>query len=102
MAVYNIDTKILRNEANDLNKTKADLFKILNQIKELVARIPRCWDDDVAVEFKKRFDGLSDDFQNYDKILGDYVVKTNEIADEYDKANADAKNQLSDLLSDIK
>jgi WXG100 family type VII secretion target len=101
MALYNIDTTKLRKEANDLNKTKNDLFNTLNEIKNQVAKIPKYWDDDVAVEFKKRFDGLSDDFQNYDKILGDYVTKANEIADEYDKANADAKNQLSDLLSDI-
>ncbi len=101
MALYNIDTGKLRKEAGDLNRTKTDLFQILNDIKSQVAQIPTYWDDDVALEFKKRFDGLSNDFQNYDKILGDYVSKTNEIADEYDKANADANNQLSDLLSDI-
>jgi len=101
MAMYNIDTEKLRKEASDLNKTKNELYNILNDIKAKVAEIPKYWIDDVAVEFKKRFDGLSNDFQNYDKILGDYVAKANEIADVYDKANADASNQLSDLLSDL-
>lgn len=101
MALYSIDTTKLRKEADDLNKTKTELYKILNDIKAKVTEIPKYWVDDVAVEFRKRFNGLSDDFQNYDKILSDYVKKAHDIANEYDRANADANRQLSDLLSDL-
>ena len=102
MALYNIDTSKLRTEANDLSKTKGELFKILESLKSKVNEInDQVWDDNVATEFMKRFRGLSNDFQNYDKILGYYVTKAIEIADEYDKANADANNQLNDLLSDL-
>lgn len=101
MSMYSIDTAKLRKEADDLNKTKTDLFNILGDIKNKVAEIPKYWIDDVATSFKKKFDGLSDDFQNYDKILGDYVAKAKEIADEYDKANQDANKQLGSLLSDL-
>lgn len=102
MALYNIDTDQLRKEASDLNKTKNDLFAILDELTNKVNEInDQVWDDNVAREFTRRFKGLRDDFQNYDKILGDYVQKANEIADEYDKANADANKQLEGLLSDL-
>lgn len=101
MALYNIDTGKLRKDATDLSKCKTDLFATLNEIKTEVGKLPGVWEDEVATEFMKRFNGLSNDFQNYDNILGDYVKKANEIADEYDKANSEANNQLNDLLSDL-
>ncbi len=101
MALYNIDTGKLREDATELNKCKADLFTTLSEIKAEVAKLPSVWIDEVATEFMKKFNGLSNDFQNYDSILGDYVKKANEIADEYDKANSEANSQLNDLLSDL-
>ncbi|HEX2947939.1 MAG TPA: hypothetical protein VHT96_18525 [Clostridia bacterium] len=101
MAIYNIDTDKLRTDAEDLNKCKADLFQTLGEIGVEVERIPGVWEDEVAKEFMRKFKGLSDDFKNYDSILGDYVKKALEIADEYDKANAEANSELGDLLTDI-
>ena len=102
MAMFNIDTDKLRKEANALRKTNSTLYGILEQLQNKVNEITDdVWDDNVAKEFTKRFKGLKDDFQNYDRVLEDYVNKALEIADEYDKANADANKQLEGLLSDL-
>lgn len=103
MATYTIDTQLLREDAKNLSSSKAELFATLNDItKELEKlRQPDVWNDNVADLFMEKFSGLSDDFQNYDDVLGDYVDKALKIAEEYDQANLATKQLADELLSDV-
>ncbi|NLD98806.1 MAG: hypothetical protein GX640_02940 [Fibrobacter sp.] len=103
MATYTIDTQLLRDDAKNLESSKAEMYATLNDITKELNKLlePDVWNDDVAELFMEKFNGLSDDFQNYDEVLGNYASKAVEIADEYDEANRATKQLAEELRSDI-
>lgn len=88
----------LKSTATEFNSCMGQVKGLTDNMMELIRNTSSFWEGEAANAYKNKFNELSDDIQKIHNMINEHVEDLNEIAAEYERA--EAKNQeISSALS---
>ena len=91
MAQLVVSTQQIRSQATQLKSRNESFKRKVEQLAQQERSLDNMWDGDANNAFKSNFQEDQKQFMNFYNGINDFVKALNQIADEYDRMEASAK-----------
>ncbi|MGN0623821.1 MAG: WXG100 family type VII secretion target [Oscillospiraceae bacterium] len=101
MEIIRVTPEQLKTTASEIQRIQSEALRTTNSMTEIVNSMRNDWTGDAANMYSQRFNGLQDDMQTLNRILGEHVSDLEEMANTYTLAEDAAEALGSSLASDV-
>ena len=97
-----VDTAKLRSASSEFASASAQIKNATNAMTQTVTSLSgNIWQGDAATAYVKKFNGLQDEIVKIDKMIKEHSDDLIQMANEYDRANAENVQKISALNDTI-
>lgn len=99
MAEFKVTPEKLRSASSNIKTISTNFTGVMADIETEMNTMKGKWDSEAANAFIKKFLGLKDNFQAYNKVINSYANFLEETAKSYDSADKAIKKASENLFS---
>lgn len=97
-----VETAKLRSASSSLSSTSSQIKNTTNSMTQAINQLSGAvWSGEAASAYISKFSGLNDEIAKIDKMIQEHVKDLNDMAAEYDRAEAENRQTASSLASDL-
>ena len=92
----------LKSAASEFSNTSAQIKNATNSMVQTIGQLTgSVWTSDAASTYVQKFNGLNDEMQKIDRMIQEHVQDLNDMATQYERAEAQAQQVASSLNTEI-
>ncbi len=87
--------------SSEFSSTGKTISSLTQEMTTIINGLKSIWQGDAASGYNQRFQGLQDDIEKINKMIQEHVTDLNEMAREYQSAEASNIEESSRLLTEV-
>ncbi len=87
--------------STEFSSTGKTIASLTQEMTTIINGLKSIWQGDAATGYSNKFNGLQDDIEKINKMIQEHVTDLNEMAREYQSAEATNTEESSRLLTEV-